>query len=85
MNKDKFKLIALKTKFCMAPWVHTYVYPDGIVSPCCQARSEDITTDLDLNSYNCGSLHENSLSEIWNSENYKKFTEDVILKWDMFK
>ena len=78
IDEDKFKLMASQRKFCMAPWVHTYVYPDGIVSPCCQARSENITLDSELTPYNCGSLHENSLSEIWNSENYKKIRNDLI-------
>ena len=78
IDEDKFKAMASQRKFCMAPWVHTYVYPDGRVSPCCQARSENITLDSELTPYNCGSLHENSLSEIWNSENYKKIRNDLI-------
>ena len=60
--------------FCIAPWVHTYVYPNGMVSPCCQARSEELKNE----NYNCGSLYKNSLSEIWNSKNYKKLRKDLI-------
>jgi MoaA/NifB/PqqE/SkfB family radical SAM enzyme len=77
------------SKICLAPWVHTYVYPDGTVSPCCQAIDENLEYEpydcgpLHKNSfepYNCGSLHKNSLTEIWNSENYKKLRRDLITK-----
>lgn len=63
-------------KLCLAPWVHTYIYPDGTVSPCCQARDENNSSKI----YNCGSLHEKSLKEIWNNENYKKLRKDMITK-----
>jgi radical SAM protein with 4Fe4S-binding SPASM domain len=42
--------------FCMAPWTHLSVQPDGEVYPCCA-----ITTPL-------GSLHETTLRALWNSE-----------------
>jgi len=77
-DPNKFQNLLSKTKFCMAPWVHTYISPDGTVSPCCQARSKDMVMGSTPNLYKCGSLKENSLTEIWNSENYKELRKDLI-------
>lgn len=59
------------SKLCLAPWVSTYIYPDGGVSPCCESQ-------VNGKVYTCGSLHENTLTEIWNNERYKKIRSDMI-------
>ena len=46
--------------FCMAPWTTIYAQPDKNVRLCCTADR------------NIGSLNENSLEEVWNSEEMKK-------------
>ena len=52
--------------FCMAPWIHLYINPDGTVNNCC--------------SYGMcyGSLQTNTVEEIWNGEKIKKFRKDLL-------
>jgi organic radical activating enzyme len=50
--------------FCMAPWVHQYMFPDGRVFPCCIA-AQDINNPL-------GNLSKGeTLEQIWNSNQTK--------------
>ena len=46
--------------FCMAPWTTIYAQPDKGVRLCCSADG------------NIGSLNENTLKELWNSEEMKE-------------
>lgn len=66
LDKNKFKELNNKT-FCMAPWVHLHVTPDGEVRPCVCYYG---------NSY--GSLKKNSIEEIWNSDEIKKLRLNMI-------
>ena len=61
------------SKLCLAPWVSTYIYPDGGVSPCCDSQ-------VNGKVYTCGSLHENTLSEIWAQPGVamRKFHDDHL-------
>lgn len=45
--------------FCIFPWIHMYVEPNGNVGPCCGANSTSPDTRL-------GSTHNRSLKELWN-------------------
>jgi organic radical activating enzyme len=45
--------------FCMAPFVHMYVHPDGTAGSCCQLHG------------NLGSLKDNTLKELWNCKENK--------------
>lgn len=54
--------------FCIYPWVHQYVGPPGDVKPCCVFQQND----------QLGSLKENTLKEIWNSEETKKLRLDML-------
>jgi len=51
-----------KDTFCILPWSHMYVNPDGNVLPCCIGK-----WDKPL-----GNTKHNTIKEIWNSEAYKK-------------
>lgn len=51
-----------KDTFCILPWIHMYVNPDGNVLPCCIG---DWKRPL-------GNTRVNSIEEIWNSEAYKR-------------
>lgn len=48
--------------FCLAPWVHMHVWPDGNVFPCCVA---DISQPL-------GNTNRQTLLEVWNSSKMRK-------------
>jgi radical SAM protein with 4Fe4S-binding SPASM domain len=62
------KATASKT-FCIYPWLHQYVGPDGEVKPCCIYKP---------NSIGLGNIKTNSLSEIWNNDNTKQIRLDML-------
>lgn len=55
--------------FCIYPWIHQYVGPNGAVKPCCLYNP---------NKEGIGSLKENSLKEIWNNEATKQMRLDML-------
>ena len=55
------KVLESKT-FCIYPWMHQYVGPQGEVKPCCL---------YDPNGKGIGNLKDNTLDEIWNNEETK--------------
>lgn len=74
-------------KFCISPWIHVNILPDGGVTPCCEFNRVDknnqIKNDIGFfektNILPCfGSLHKNSLKEIWNNQKFKDFRLDMI-------
>lgn len=70
----------MNTTFCMAPWVNIGVNPNGEYTLCCvsiNAEDEDKDPFLDQrefcegdkeNKLYIGSLHDNTLEEIWNND-----------------
>jgi MoaA/NifB/PqqE/SkfB family radical SAM enzyme len=52
--------------FCIAPWTHMNINPNGTITPCC------------LSSLRYGSLNQQSLEEIWNSDEIKKLRVDML-------
>ena len=50
------KLIFENNTFCMYPWIHLNVNPNGKIYPCCAVKQAN----------DVGSLHNNTLEEIWN-------------------
>jgi hypothetical protein len=59
---DKEELLKKNRAFCILPWIHMHVWPNGNAMPCCIA---DSTKPF-------GNLKENNIEEVWNSENYKE-------------
>ena len=59
---DKAELLKKNRAFCILPWIHMHVWPNGNAMPCCIA---DSTKPF-------GNLKENTIEEVWNSENYKE-------------
>lgn len=53
-------------QYCEYPWTSLTVMADGSVVPCTQ----DYDTELRL-----GNIHENSLEDIWNGEEYRRLRE----------
>ncbi len=54
--------------FCIYPWIHQYVNPDGSVLPCCVADHHR----------HLGNVRSNTLEEIWNSEGYKNIRKKML-------
>ena len=54
--------------FCIMPWVHLHTWPNGNVFPCCLADSD----------YPLGNMKDNSLEEIWNSDNLKGIRKEML-------
>lgn len=50
---------------CLSPWMKAYVYPDGEVRPCL-----DCSVPL-------GSVREQSFREIWNTEAFRRFRQEL--------
>ncbi len=66
MNKEK--LLSSK-HFCMMPWVHMHLWPDGKTFPCCIWD-----TDLPLGTYSA----ETSLLDLWNSERMQELRLNML-------
>lgn len=60
----------LGKKFCIAPWVHTHIWPDGTVYPCCMSNVE--------RGNDFGNINDNTMQDIWNNEKYRQFRLDLI-------
>jgi radical SAM protein with 4Fe4S-binding SPASM domain len=58
--------ISNSNTFCVLPWIHIYANPNGDVLPCCVASKK------------VGNLHESTIIEIWNSEEYKKLRRMML-------
>jgi sulfatase maturation enzyme AslB (radical SAM superfamily) len=52
----------------MMPWIHLHAYPDGRAFPCCHSKTE----------YPIGHLKENSMEEVWNSQQYKNIRKNML-------
>jgi hypothetical protein len=57
-----------KKTFCILPFIHFYTQPDGEVKPCCIAGGFD----------NIQTLRNQSIEEIFNSDEYKKLRKDML-------
>jgi radical SAM protein with 4Fe4S-binding SPASM domain len=60
MNKKE--LLTENKAFCILPWIHMHVWPNGNAMPCCVADSDQPF----------GNLKNNSIEQVWNSDEYKK-------------
>lgn len=57
------------SKQCVWPWESSYISKTGDVVPCCIIGDEKVVS--------FGNLKNNTFKEIWNSENYKNFRNDI--------
>ena len=67
LDAKQEELLMRSDTFCMYPWTHIHAWPDGYVYPCC---------GTDINPL--GSLKQNSLEELWNSERQKQLRIDML-------
>jgi len=68
---DKDFLLNKSQSFCMAPWIHMYVAPEGVASPCC--ISEFASTREGV-----GNARNQSLIELVNSEKMNGLRSDML-------
>lgn len=62
-EREQYLLTKSKT-FCMYPWVHLHLYPDGQAKPCCMSEHSGVKP--------LGNANQQSMREIWNSDDMKK-------------
>jgi len=68
---DRQKHLLLDSdQFCIYPWIHLYVEPNGSVFPCCGSTYND--------SSKLGNTNQNSLKEIWNSDQIKQVRQNML-------
>ncbi len=58
-----------ESKLCIVPWMHLAFEPNGKVVPCCLTSHHN---------YFAGDLNNESIDEIWNSENMKSLRRDFM-------
>ena len=69
LNKEY--LLKESKYFCMAPWVHMHMWPNGEAFPCC--------IDLaDKNQKGMGNFNKSTIKELWNSDSMRKFRLNAI-------
>jgi sulfatase maturation enzyme AslB (radical SAM superfamily) len=62
------RLLTDSPHFCMIPWIHLHVWPEGVTYPCCfYSMDEPI-----------GSMQDHTLVELWNSEPLRKLRLAMI-------
>lgn len=54
--------------FCILPWIHMHIWPNGTTYPCCLA-------DLD---YTVGNTNDNTFVELWNSERMRELRLNML-------
>ncbi|MBY0552906.1 twitch domain-containing radical SAM protein [bacterium] len=54
--------------FCILPWIHTQIRQNGDVYPCCRVKHR----------FSYGSTLNNTMDQIWNSEEIKKVRVDML-------
>jgi len=60
--------VAPSNTFCILPWIHIYVNPDGSVLPCC----------IGDHHLHLGNTKTNTISQIWNSDQYKEMRKNML-------
>jgi len=63
----------MNKSFCMLPWVHVAVNPNGDVIPCCVSTAT--VNKIDGTPYNLG---KDNLNQIINSDGYKSIRSDML-------
>lgn len=61
--------MSAKGKFCILPWVHAHVLPNGDVLPCCAVQ---------VGSLSLGNVHQKELAQIWNDEGFREIRRKMM-------
>lgn len=70
LTPDQKKLLLENSSFCMYPWIHLYVGPDGGTYPCCNVTYN--TNSL------VGNTNNESLVDIWNGDRMKSIRTRML-------
>lgn len=54
--------------FCIIPWIHMHIWPNGVTYPCCLAT----------NDYVLGNTNDKSFEELWNSPRMKLMRKNML-------
>ena len=69
MQLDKDFLLNESKTFCLSPWIHMHVWPNGRAFPCCLA---------DPSKPDYGNTNINTLKELWNSETARRLRKNML-------
>lgn len=69
MKIDQDYLLKESKNFCMAPWIHMHVWPDGKSFPCC-------LSDPALENY--GNTNFSTIRELWNSNLARELRKNML-------
>ena len=67
MISDKEYLLTESKNFCMAPWIHMHVWPNGRAFPCCLADTKE----------DYGNTNKQSIASLWNSDLAKSLRRNM--------
>lgn len=65
---DSLEKLKESKNFCVSPWIHLHVWPNGSAYPCCMTPP----------SFIAGNIEKNSIQEIANSELMKSIRNDML-------
>lgn len=68
LRDDQIKKLTESETFCMLPWIHLHAFPNGQAYPCCLSESD----------YPVGNLHNSTMKEVWNSDEYKTLRRNML-------
>jgi len=54
--------------YCILPWIHMHIWPDGTTFPCCLAKHD----------YQLGNTNNKSFKELWNSDKMRELRLNVL-------
>jgi radical SAM protein with 4Fe4S-binding SPASM domain len=54
--------------FCVMPWIHLYINPDGNILPCCDGNTD----------YPLGNIDQDKLSNIYNNKNFQRLRQGLL-------
>jgi len=70
LGSDHKKLLLQSDKFCIYPWVHLFVSPNGDTYPCCGYQYD--------HNHVAGNTTQNTLKQIWNSEHMRTLRLNML-------
>ena len=68
LNQEQTDKLTKSKVFCILPWIHLHAFPNGQAYPCCLSDSH----------YPVGNLHNNTMKEVWNSDEYKQMRHNMM-------
>jgi MoaA/NifB/PqqE/SkfB family radical SAM enzyme len=75
LNKEY--LLKESKSFCMAPWIHMHIWPNGEAFPCCIVQPEDIKV-TGKNRKGMANSNNSAIKEIWNCETLRQLRLNMI-------